>query len=57
MNLSEDYKYCSKLLDETLVFNTALIRRKIRYTERPDAAAASVLEGNILIIVDSPQAS
>ncbi len=26
---------------------------KVRYTERPDAAAASALEGNVLIIVDN----
>ena len=57
---------------ETLVFNTALIRRRIRTpklsmeilttgklsnTERPDAAAAGILEGKLVILVDnSPSA-
>lgn len=30
---------------------------KVRYTERPDAAAASVLEGSIVILTDNSPAA
>ncbi len=42
-----------KTIEEFLVGNTLNPLPKVRYTERPDNAAAHILEGNLIILVDN----